>query len=185
MAVAPDPRGRLADYARDVYPTLQSRSYYQLLGVPKTAELPVIRNAYYAAASALHPDRYHQVDDAVMKDKLETIYARVTEAYRILMSPDKRAEYDRGLAAGKLRWDRTAREAPSSRNPEDTIKHPQAKKFFRMGMLCLGKQDWQGAVMNFNFATAYEPGVPVIAEKRREAQAGAAAKAGATSAKKP
>lgn len=161
----------LRAFARQIYPVLDERSYYELLGVPPSADTAAIRRAFYAAAADLHPDRYHTLADAQVKEQLETIYARACEGYRVLTSPDRRAVYDRGLAAGKLRFDATAREAPTVRNPEDLVKHPEAKKFFRLGMLCLGKKDWKGAAMNFTFARGFEPGAAVIAEKLAEAQA--------------
>jgi len=40
-----------------------------------------------------------------------------------------------------------------------------------MGMICLGRKDWKGAVMNFNFAHSFEPAAALIAQKLGEAQA--------------
>jgi hypothetical protein len=64
------------------------------------------------------------------------------------------------------------RQPKGPKNPEDTIEHPQAKKFFRLGMMSLGKKDWKGAAMNFNFAKTFAPDSTVIADKLVEAQAG-------------
>jgi DnaJ-class molecular chaperone len=162
----------LAAFARQVYPGLDRYSYYQLLRVPPEADARAVRASYYRIAAQLHPDRYHNLADATMRDQLESIYARVCEAYRVLVNPDKRAAYDRGLAQGRMRYDGGDRQGQGPKNPEDTITHPQSKKFFRLGMMCLGQKDWKGAVMNFNFAKTFEPDSPVIAEKLAEAQAG-------------
>jgi DnaJ-class molecular chaperone len=162
----------LAAFARQVYPGLDRYSYYQLLRVPPEADARAIRASYYKIAAQLHPDRYHNLPDPTMREQLESIYARVCEAYRVLVHPDKRAAYDRGLAQGKMRYEAGDRPPAGPKNPEDSISHPQSKKFFRLGMMCLGKKDWKGAAMNFNFAKTFEPDSPVIAEKLAEAMAG-------------
>jgi curved DNA-binding protein CbpA len=162
---------QLTAFAGQVYPMLDTLSYYQLLRVVPTATADVIRASYYKIAGQLHPDRYRTLPDPVVREQLETIYARVTEGYRVLTNHDKRAVYDKALATGKFRYEASPNAPTGPRNPEDTVKDAQAKKFFRMGMMCLGKQDWKGAVLNFNFAKGIEPTAPVIAEKLAEAQA--------------
>jgi curved DNA-binding protein CbpA len=166
---------QLAAFARQVFPELDRYSYYQLLRVDHNADAARIRASYYRIAAQLHPDRYHNLADATMREQLETIYARVCEAYRVLLNPEKRGQYDRGLGQGRMRFDSSERHPTGPRNPEDTLNSAEAKKFFRMGMMCLGKKDWKGAVMNFNFARTFEPGGAVIIEKLTEAQAGAKA----------
>ena len=166
---APAP-AQLAAFVQQVYPQLDRLSYYQILRVPAAATAAVIRASYYQIAAQLHPDRYHSLPDPVLRDQLESIFARVTEGYRVLVDSQKRAAYDRQLAAGRMRYQ--AERATGPKNPEDTIRDPQAKKFFRMGMMCLARKDWRGASMNFNFARSTEPGTAIITDKLAEAQAG-------------
>jgi curved DNA-binding protein CbpA len=162
----------LRAFADRVYPALDERSYYQLLNVDAAAELGAIRAAYYKIAAQLHPDRFHSLGDAALKDRLETIYARNCEAYRVLSHAERRAAYDRELAGGRLRLAPGApAPAAAPRNPEDALKHAEAKKFFRLAMICLGKKDLRGALMNFNFARTFEPGAEVIRDKIAEVQA--------------
>jgi DnaJ-class molecular chaperone len=125
--------------------------------------------------------------DRELKQQLEVIYARVCEGYRVLTTPDKRAAYERALTQGKKRLTATDRESRGLQNPEDSLKHPEAKKFFRMGMISLGRKDWKGAVMSFNFARAFEPAAVLIAQKLAEAQAalGKTGGAGGTPPKTP
>jgi curved DNA-binding protein CbpA len=175
MARGSGPAGLLA-FAEQVYPMLDRYSYYQLLRVDPRADTQTIRASYYKIAAQLHPDRYSSLVDAATRDRLETIYARINEGYRVLMNGQKRAAYDAGLAQGKTR---EAVERPLAKKPEDALSHPESKKFFRLGMVCFGNKDWKGAVMNFNFARTFEPNSPVIAEKLAEAQAHA--KGGPTS----
>lgn len=164
---------QLASFARLVEPTLESRSYYELLNVNPKADQPTLRKAFYDVAAKLHPDRYATLPDADAKRRLETIYARIAEGYRVLSDPAKRAQYDEALTRGQKRLLTTSRERRGPVNPEETLKHPDAKKFFRLGMIALGNKDFKGAALNFNFARTFEPGAAVISEKLAEAKAGA------------
>jgi curved DNA-binding protein CbpA len=167
----------LRQVAERIFPTLDGRSYYQLLNVPETSDVRTLRAAFFKLAAQLHPDRFHTIPDAALKDRLETIYARLGEAYRVLSNPERRAAYDRGLAAGQRRLDMSAREVTGPRNPEDVLTHPEAKKFFRLGMACLGRKDWKGAVLNLTFARNMEPTSQLLNERLAEATAGAKAQA--------
>jgi hypothetical protein len=71
-----------------------------------------------------------------------------------------------------MRLTSSERESHGPQSPEDTLKHEEAKKFFRMGMMSLARKDFKGAVMNFNFARTFEPNAAVINQKLGEAQAG-------------
>lgn len=168
----------LRQVADRVFPTLDGRNYYQLLNVPETADVPTLRAAFFKLAAQLHPDRFHNVPDLALKDRLETIYARIGEAYRVLSNPERRAAYDQGLKTGDKRLDTTARQVSGPRNPEDSLSHPEAKKFFRLGMSCIGRKDWKGAVLNLTFAKNYEPGSALLEQKLAEAVAGQKGAAG-------
>jgi hypothetical protein len=91
----------------------------------------------------------------------------------VLSDPAKRALYDEGLTKGQKRLLTTTRERRGPTNPEDQIKHPEAKKFYRLGMISMGNRDFKGAVLNFNFGRAYEPDSSIILEKLAEAKAAA------------
>jgi DnaJ-class molecular chaperone len=162
---------QLATFARHLYAKLDQLSYYDLLGVSPGTPQADIRTAFYRVSNDLHPDRYHTMADRELKERLETIYARMCEAYRVLTTPEKRTAYARALTEGKKRLTSTDRESKAPQSPEDSIKHEEAKKFFRLGMLSLGRKDFKGAVMNFNFARSFEPHAAVINQKLGEAQA--------------
>ena len=162
---------QLATFVRQLYGKLDQLSYYELLGVSSGTSLADVRTAFYRMSEDLHPDRYHTLADRELKERLETIYARICEGYRVLTTPEKRATYARLLQDGKKRLTSTDRESKAPQSPEDSIKHEEAKKFFRLGMLSLGRKDFKGAVMNFNFARSFEPHAAVINQKLGEAQA--------------
>lgn len=71
-----------------------SKDYYAILGVEKTATADEIKRAYKKVAIKYHPDRNPGDKDAEEKFK------RAAEAYDVLRDPEKRARYDRFGAEG-------------------------------------------------------------------------------------
>jgi curved DNA-binding protein CbpA len=171
MSEKPSPADPLRAFADKVFPTLGQRTYYQLLNLPAGAtNAAAVRAAFYRVAAQLHPDRFMTMDDEQTRERLETIYARVSEAYRVLSNPERRAAYDSGLPAGKLRLDLSQRDS-GPKSPEDSLAHPEAKKFFRLAMACAKNGDWKGTILNLGFARTFEPKAAAIAEAIAEAQA--------------
>jgi molecular chaperone DnaJ len=69
------------------------RDFYEILGVPRTADPDAIRNAYRKLAKQLHPD--------INKDPAaEERFKEVNEAYSVLSDEQRRAAYDRFGHAG-------------------------------------------------------------------------------------
>lgn len=64
------------------------RDYYEILGVPKTANEDEIKSAFRRVAKQYHPDLHPDDKDAEAKFK------EANEAYEVLSDPDKRAKYD-------------------------------------------------------------------------------------------
>lgn len=74
---------------------MAKRDYYEVLGVPRTADAPALKRAYRERALQYHPDQNPGNPEAEAKFK------ELTEAYAVLSDPDKRAMYDRrGFAEG-------------------------------------------------------------------------------------
>lgn len=72
----------------------QKRDYYEVLGVSKNAEEAEIKKAYRKLALKYHPDK--NPDNAEAEDK----FKEAAEAYEVLSSSEKRAQYDRFGHAG-------------------------------------------------------------------------------------
>lgn len=81
-----------------------SADFYDVLGVTRHASTAEIKAAYYHLAKKYHPDRYHQRDSGDLRNKLETLFGLITQAYDTLSQPAERAAYDEKIrrASGSL-----------------------------------------------------------------------------------
>ena len=81
---------------------LDQLSYYDLFRVHPRASQDDLKNAFHAFASDWHPDG-HTWRDRTERAKIDAIFKRGTEAYRVLADPTLRAQYDVALAQGNKR----------------------------------------------------------------------------------
>ncbi|MBW3096945.1 DnaJ domain-containing protein [Pseudohoeflea coraliihabitans] len=89
------------------------RSPYAVLGVARTADTSSIKAAYRTLAKSLHPDQNRDDPDAGSR------FAEITQAYKVLIDPQRRRAFDRGEidAEGRRRPRRgTARGAAKARS---------------------------------------------------------------------
>ncbi len=63
------------------------QDYYQVLGVPRDADVKTIKQAYHTLAMKWHPDRNKNPE-------AEERFKHIAKAYAILKDPKKRAQYD-------------------------------------------------------------------------------------------
>ncbi len=73
---------------------IEGRNHYQMLGVTEGSTTGEIKKAYFKLAKLYHPDRHFDLEMQDMKGMLETLFARITEAYNTLSSQATRDEYD-------------------------------------------------------------------------------------------
>ncbi|AWX69243.1 molecular chaperone DnaJ [[Mycoplasma] anseris] len=64
------------------------RDYYEVLGINKNATEKEIKSAYRKLAMKYHPDRNKEAD-------AEEKFKEATEAYEVLIDPEKKAKYDK------------------------------------------------------------------------------------------
>lgn len=119
-------------------PNLKSENFYERLGVSKNDYAEDIKNAHRRLVRQFHPDKRGDPDD----------FKAVNEAYKILINPEKRAEYDTKLEAEEIR--KKVEEAVSNiedKDAEDPVissswvkRGKEAFKFAALGSLVLTKE---------------------------------------------
>ena len=76
------------------------KTHYSILSVEATASADDIKKAFRREIARYHPDKVQHLGKE-FQDLAVGIAAELTEAYRVLMDPALRAEYDTGLAPGQ------------------------------------------------------------------------------------
>jgi tetratricopeptide (TPR) repeat protein len=76
----------------------KAETYYDLLGVDGSASPEQLKSAYYDIARRYHPDRFRKTEPTLI-GRIESAFARITQAYDTLRDNGLRANYDRKLQA--------------------------------------------------------------------------------------
>jgi DnaJ-class molecular chaperone len=80
----------------------QNEDYYQILGLKRSADLSEIKKAYHRLALKWHPDKNKSPEAG-------DLFKKISEAYDILSSPEKKSIYDRfgkeGLQQNHMNFD--------------------------------------------------------------------------------
>lgn len=106
--IAPMP-AELTDVQRamidNAHAALGRSSYYELLGLPRSATKPEIQAAFDRFCSTLHPDLYYTLEDQALLARIKEVFGRLSEAYRVLCDHELRVAYHRALNKGDKRLD--------------------------------------------------------------------------------
>jgi curved DNA-binding protein CbpA len=78
----------------DLHARLSAVSHYDALGVPPHASDAEIKAAFLRLAKRYHPDVHHEPALADLRDALEALFLRVTQAWQVLSNPITRRAYD-------------------------------------------------------------------------------------------
>lgn len=115
----------------------EEADHYGVLGLGRDADDEAIRSAYYYLARRYHPDRFRSGALAGMIDRIETYFAKVTEAYNTLIDAERRAAYHEEL-------DRRA--ASGGDDGEKVDARFLAKQNFLRARTLVGKRQFQAAL---------------------------------------
>lgn len=103
-------------YLKDVAARLDTLTFYELLGVSPTADVKTIKRAYFRLATLVHPDRYFGKNLGPYRPKLEAVFNKIHKAYEVLITQERREDYDAYL---KEQAEEGTAPAPASKVPVD------------------------------------------------------------------
>ncbi len=169
---------------------LDEVDYYQILKLKGGAPIPDVEKAFAGQSQMFHPDNYFGVRDPKFIKALTTVFKKVNEAYQVLKDPELKKMYDkkmgfRGAGAkdagkgGRRRRgiDKKALEAEKQvLEAGGVVSDKNAIKYWDLAEIATMNKDWNGVVMNLQFALNYEPENPVLKEKLAEAKSSLAEK---------
>lgn len=98
----PDPRRQLDAFLERL---ASASNHYEVLNISLSADLGEIKRAYHSIARNFHPDRFHDLAGTDPHTRLQSGFARITQAYEGLTNPELRAAHD-----GKIRALRRVKE---------------------------------------------------------------------------
>jgi hypothetical protein len=93
----------------------QARTHYDVLGVTANEPAENLKNVYYELARRYHPDRFRK-SEASLRARIESAFARVTQAYDTLRDESLRATYNSKLTI-KKRAEQLGESAPKATTP--------------------------------------------------------------------
>lgn len=135
-------------------PQLDSNAdYYTLLGLEQSASPDVIRNAYFALARKLHPDRLSAIGIADEARNAQRLMAQINAAFAVLNDPAKRDEYLSVLARGGA----AAVRAEEARADELAMRVMRAEELFKQGEMALRRDQLATALQAFQQAVELQP----------------------------
>jgi curved DNA-binding protein CbpA len=133
--------------------------YYQLLELERGAVSGEVRRAYHDASRSFHPDANRHLPPE-LRDAVQVISKRVSEAYSVLRHPRRRQAYDQRLEAGEgVRIQLAEAEALAGRRSSEERggRTPQGRQFYKLAERDLRGEDWAGAARNLQTALTFEP----------------------------
>jgi DnaJ-class molecular chaperone len=153
----PSSRELLA-YLDRVEPALDRLTHFELLDVERTADGDAIQRAFHRIAARMHPDRHRAHITPAQHERLNIVYGRIAEAYRVLRSDLARQQYLAQLAAsdgtqGTVGGEDAAR-----------LLGPKAQRLYRRAQAELRRGDVASAVLNLKMALRADPGSALLVQ---------------------
>jgi len=159
----PDARDLLA-YLDQVEPVLAKLTFYELLDVQPDVTQADLQRAYHKMAGRMHPDRHKSELNAEQYERLNIVYGRITEAYRVLRSHGEREKYGREIArqgTDKIGGgDKTA----------SKLLSPKAQRLYRRAQAALRTGDRASALLNLKMALRDSPNSAMLKQALADAK---------------
>lgn len=135
-------------------PDIDKLDYFDLFGIDREAGADEVRTAFHDFARRYHPDLYVQHP---AKERLAAarVYRRATEAYRVLLDPQRRAVYLKELEQGRLRLAPSASLPPRPMN-QGTSSNPLAAKHMNEARIAMQRGDYATALRQLKSAKVFD-----------------------------
>jgi len=133
----------------------KNADHFQVMGLPRDANSDAVKKAYFELAKRFHPDRiagHNFSNPEQVSERFEQVFARVSEAYRMLQDPDQRATYEAELESGATGGGEVG---GRQRRPQE------ASLQYKKGMVFLHKKELDQATRLFQMATDLDPIDPI------------------------
>lgn len=95
----PDARSEI----EELFARTGGSSHYEMLGVTRNVKADEIKRAYYALAKRFHPDRFRSEVDDSQRQRVESAFSKIAQAYDVLKDSTTRAGYDLKLEKSNAR----------------------------------------------------------------------------------
>ncbi len=151
--------------------------YYQLLKLKGGAPIPHVEKAFARQSQEFHPDRFFGVRDPKFMKQVTVIFKKITEAYSVLKDPELKKMYDSkmglrdktdssvGTSSGR-HVGKDALEAEKAAGDGDSVvSDKRARKYWDLAQIAEQNEDWNGVVMNVQFALTYERDNQILKDK--------------------
>lgn len=151
---------------------LGSLDYYQLLRLDTSARPSDVKRAFHESSRTFHPD-CNRHREAEVRDAIDQIAKRITEAYSVLRDPRRREAYDRHLSAGAgVRMELAEADASASRQRKEATqgRTPQGRQYYSLAVADLAKGQLAAAVRNLQTALTFEPDSAFFKEQLDQAR---------------
>jgi tetratricopeptide (TPR) repeat protein len=144
-------------------------NHYEVLNVSQSADAREIKHAYYSLARRFHPDRFHELARTPLHARLESAFARITQAHEMLSNPDSRATYDMRISGLKRAADlapavsaeaRPRSPAVEGRDSARGAAELQAEERFKEGVGALQQGQINTAISCLSAAARLAPNHP-------------------------
>ncbi len=88
-----DLRSKRENFLKD-YAWMMEQDYFTLLGVGESESKELVRKSYYNLVKKYHPDRFFEQDVLLdLKDKVNTLFQRISDAHETLVDAKAKARY--------------------------------------------------------------------------------------------
>lgn len=160
------PQDTEADLTEFLERVARASTHYDVLNIPASAGAAEIKNAYYALARRFHPDRFHELAKTPLHARLESAFARITQAHETLSDPDSKTPYDAKMAAMQNASRLAAIESNAAKSaevqspPEGGANVQLAEQRFQEGVAALQMRDMNTATAALAAAARLAPNQP-------------------------